>query len=305
MRNAVEYMKSEGLDITILWGHPWLYPHYGYSPSMLSTQLVIKPKVGAITEERKFRFRPFQEIDLEQMTRIYDENTGKKALSEVRSSMIWEWKTRNSAVLEVLTDDRDEIVGYLALGTDWGHLSAVEIGVLNDEACEAILSRLIEIAAHKNLNEFYCLVHPEHPFACFAFWHGGEIRIQSGGGAGMARILNLASILEKMEKEFEYRLRYSEFHNLDCSFKISTEEASVVMEIERGEVSISSEGKGNFELDIPLSCLNPLITGCKSIADLIKDPYIRVKGGEHMIRLLEVLFPTGYPSGGALPLVWE
>jgi predicted acetyltransferase len=43
MRDAVRYMKTQRFDITILWGNTWLYPHYGYSPAMVKTELVIKP----------------------------------------------------------------------------------------------------------------------------------------------------------------------------------------------------------------------------------------------------------------------
>jgi len=306
MRDAIRYMKAEGFDMTILWGHPWLYPHYGYSPAMLNTELVIKPRQDSSLEKDRCEFRPFEEADLEQITRIYNSNTATRTCAEVRSPKLWEWKPRGSAKLEVLADCKGEVVGYYCLGTDWGHPAALEVGALNDEVCEAIFNRLLETVVEKSLTELRCLVHPDHPFAHFAFWRGGEIRIRSGGGAGMARVLNLVSLLTKMEEEFERRLRYSELHDLNATLRISSEEESAILSIDHGQVSVSTEGIDvDHQLTIPLLCLNPLITGYKGIRELVKDPHIKVGGGERALRLIEVLFPTGYPGGGVLPLVWE
>jgi len=307
MRNAIQYMKTQGFDLTILWGIPWLYPHYGYSPAMMKTELVIKPKRSSSAERGPHDLRSFTESDLEQITRIYHSNTATRTCAEIRSPKMWEWKPGGSqAKLEVLTDKKGVVIGYRALGTDWGRPCAHEVGVLKDEACEVIFNSLLETAKEKGLEEFYCIIHPDHPFARFAFWHDGEIRIRSGGGAGMARVLNLVSLLTKMEKEFERRLYYSELHDLECTLKISSDEEFAVLEINHGQVSVSTDSaKGDYRLDIPLTCLNPLMTGYKDIMELIKNLHVKVGGGKRTTRLIEVLFPTGFPYGGYLPLVWE
>jgi hypothetical protein len=156
------------------------------------------------------------------------------------------------------------------------------------------------------LKEFHCVVHPSHPFARFAFGHGGEIQVKSGGGNGMARIISLTSLFSKMEKELERRLSYSEFYNRRCTLKLSIEEKSVVLDIDHGQVTTSMDDiTGDYQLDISLACLNPLTTGYKSITELTESPQVKVKGGKTALRLLDVLFPTGFPSGGHPPLVWE
>ncbi len=307
MRNAVQYMKTQGFDITILWGIPWLYPHYGYSPAMMRTELAIKPKQSKQAEKGPYEFRSFTESDLEQITRIYHSNTATRTCAEIRSPKMWEWKPGGSeAKLEVLIDKKGKVIGYRALGTDWGRPCVHEVGVLNDEACGVIFHSLLETAKNKGLEEFYCIIHSDHPFARFAFWHDGEIRIRSGGGAGMARVLNLFSLLTKMEKEFECRLYYSEFHDLECTLKISSDEGFAVLNINHGQVSVSKDSvKGDYRLNIPLTCLNPLVTGYKDIRELVKNPHVEVGGGKRAVRLIEVLFPTGFPYGGCLPLFWE
>ena len=86
MRNAVQYMKTQGFDITILWGNPWLYSHYGYSPAMMKPEIVIKPKQRGSSEKRSYEFRSFTEADLEQITQIYHSNTATRTCAEVRSA---------------------------------------------------------------------------------------------------------------------------------------------------------------------------------------------------------------------------
>jgi predicted acetyltransferase len=307
MRDAIRFMKSEGFDMTILWGNPWLYPHYGYSPAMVRTEVVVEPRQADLPEMKAYEFRPFAAADLKQVTRIYHSNTATKTCAEVRSPTMWEWKPGGSkAGLQVLTNKRGKVIGYLALGTDWGRPCAHEIGVLNDEASKVILDHVLGIARSKGLKEFYCIISPDHPFARFAFWSDCEIRIGSGGGAGMVRLLNLATFLTKMEKEFERRLNRSELHDKECTLGISSDEGIASLDISHGCVSASAKRmKSDYRLDIPLSCLNPLITGYKDIDELVKNPKVDVRGGKEAVRLIQVLFPSGLPYGGVLPLEWE
>jgi predicted N-acetyltransferase YhbS len=303
MRNAVQYMKAQGLDMTILWGIPWLYPHYGYSPSMLRTRLSIDPEAKPV-EKVSGEFQPLAESDLGKITHIYHNNTATRTCAEIRSPTMWEWKPRSpGASIESLTDKKGEVIGYRALGTDWGRPCAHEVGILKDEACAPVFNSLLEATKKK---EFYCIIHPDHLFARFAFWHDGEIRISRGGGAGMARVLNLGSLLTKMCSEFERRLCHSEFHELECALKISSDEESAVLEIYHGQVSACTDLiKEDYELTVSLACLNPLVTGFKGIKELVEDHGVEVKGGRRVLRLIEVLFPTGFPSGAQLPLFWE
>jgi predicted N-acetyltransferase YhbS len=306
MRDAVQYMKAQGFDITILWGNPWLYPHYGYSPSMVRTELVVKSTQKTADVKNPFRVRPFVSTDVETITRIYNNNTATRTCAEVRSPATWEWKPNGSEVeLEVVTDAEGEVIGYWSLGTDWGRPCAHEVGVLNDEACGVIFNCLLETSKTKGVTEFYCIIHPDHPFARFAFRHGSEVRIRSGGGAGMARVLNPVSLLTAMEKELERRLHHSELHDLGGTLTIVGEE-SAVLHFDNGRVSMDAETvEGGFQLDISLPSFNPLITGYLDINELAKRPHVMVTGGKQAVRLIDVLFPAGFPSGGFLPLVWE
>ncbi|MCJ7609458.1 GNAT family N-acetyltransferase [Candidatus Bathyarchaeota archaeon] len=322
MRDGVQYMRDQGIDLTILWGHPWLYPHYGYSPAMMSTEVVIKSGIDTQPREEKARLvlRPLRDTDLQRVTDIYHGNTATSSCAETRRPTTTEWMSRGSATIKVLADSStDEAAGYIVLGTDFGRPAALEVGVRDDEACEAVLDALLETATKNRLMELPCLISPSHPFAHYAFYRGGEVRISSGRGAGMAMVLNQETLLAKMEREFERRLSLTDFHNVDTVLQIRTSGAATVtttLVISRGRVSTNTvpstagttlrdaTGVEN-SLKLPLVSLNPLVTGYQGIRDLAKQPATEIRGGEHAQRLINVLFPEDHPRGGHLPLVWE
>lgn len=307
MKDAVKYMKTQDLDLTILWGNPWLYPHYGYSPAMMKTEIVIAHKQGSQLKREPCKITRFTETHLEQITRIYHKNTMTRTCAEIRSPTMWEWKPGGpEAQLDVLINKKGEVIGYVAFGTDWGRPCAHEIGVLNDEASKMVFSAILEKVKRENFKEFYCIIHPDHPFARFAFWSDSMIRIGSGGGAGMARVLKLVSLLIKMKKEFERRLHHSEFRNLECSLRVTSKGETAVIHIDNGQVSVeANHTHTDYKLDIPLSSLNPLITGYKGIDELIKNSHVKVDGEKSALRLIQVLFPNDFPYGGLIPIVWE
>ena len=306
MRDAVAYMKTHEVDLSILWGVPWLYPRYGYSPAMVRTELVVKPTQPPVAATDSYSVRPLAEMDIEAVTQMYHANTATQTCTEVRSPAQWEWRPSSATVVqEVVTDGAGAVVGYWSLGTDWGRPCAHEVGVATPEACGVVFNRLLEAAKAKGVTEFPCLLHPAHPFTRFAFHHGGEVRIRSGGGAGMARVINLRSLVRAMAPEFDQRLHHTELHDFEGTLTIVSED-TVVLHIDQGQVSVTEDtGGGGFQLSLPLALLNPLITGYLASCEVLRRPHVTVTGGKPARRLIEILFPAGWPSGGFLPLVWE
>jgi len=305
MRDAIGYMKRQNFDLTLLWGEPWLYPKYGYSPAMPFPRLVINPERCKQVETAPYTIEPFNEHCLKEVTTIYHNNTATRTCAEIRSSELYEWKPRGPRVdFETLVDQKGEVIGYFAFTPQNPSENVAEIGAQNDLACEAVFNRVIQIGRERKIKEFFCVVPPDRPFSSFAFWKNGEQRI-TRSGAGMIRVLNLVSLLKKMKKEFDRRLAHSELHNLTSTLNIISEEGAVQLEITEGEVTINTDiTAGKYQLNIPLASLNPLVTGYKSVHDLLREGALSVKS-KRVMRLCDVLFPKGFPFGGRLPLVWE
>ena len=314
MRDAINYMKQQEFDITTLWGHPWLYTHYGYSPAMVSSSVAIKPERCNSTEvEDTFKIQSYEETQAKVVTDIYHLNTINQVLAEIRNPEPFEWKVHSPNVeFQTVIDRKGRVMGYYVISqTAPSGRNLLEIGVANTEACKIIFSKLLDYAKEKKLAELICPMSPQHPFAQFAYWQNAELRTTMASGAGFARILNMTTLFCKMKKELESRLNHSEFYNKTLSLAVKAGKETTTFLTNDGGITVSTEEeKADYTLGAPLSLLNPLVTGYKSIYELFgkKEATIRsrpIRKKRDGIRLIDVLFPKGTPHGNNLPLVWE
>ncbi len=310
MQDAIGYMKKEEFDITTLWGHPWLYPHYGYSPAMVAPAVAIKPeRCKPVEVKRKFTIKPFDTTQTEEVTGIYHNNTMNQVLATLRYPQSFEWKIRSPhVVFQTLIDKRGRVKGYYSISEKPPEKKVLEVGVANDEACKAIFNTLLDYAREKNLIELICPMSPKHPFARFAYWQNAEIRTTMGSGAGMAQILNIETFLNKMKKELQSRLDSSEFHSKTVSLAIRTESGSLILSISNGKIAISDcTEKADYSMEASLSSLTPLATGYVKAYELLDRNEIRLSKKDTctLLRLVDVLFPENTPYDCHLPLVWE
>lgn len=315
MRDAISYMEQQEFDLTTLWGHPWLYTHYGYSPAMVSPSVAIKPERCHPTEVKDtFTIKPYEETQAEEVTDIYHKDTINQVLAEIRNPEPFEWKVHSPNVeFQTVIDKKGRVIGYYSISqTAPSGRNLLEVGVANTEACKIIFNKLLDYAREKKLAELVCPMSPQHPFAQFAYWQNAELRITMASGAGFARILNMTTLFGKMKKELESRLNHSEFYNKTLPLAIKTEKETINLLVNNGEITVSTdEEKADYTVETPLSSLNPLVTGYKNIYELIQKKEATVNSSRanrknlKCIRLVEVLFPKSTPYGSNLPLVWE
>ena len=315
MRDAISYMKQQEFDITTLWGHPWLYTHYGYSPAMVGPSVAIKPERCHPTEVKDtFTIQSYEETQAKAVTDIYHKDTINQVLAEIRNPEPFEWKVHSPNVeFQTVIDKKGIVIGYYSISrTAPSGRNLLEIGVANTEACKIIFNKLLNYAKEKKLTELICPMTPQHPFAQFAYWQNAEHRITMASGAGMARILNMTTLLSKMKEELESRLNHSEFYNKTISLATKTGKETINLLINDGEIIVSTDKKkADHTVEAPLSSLNPLITGYKSIHELIERTEATINSirattkNLNGIRLVDVLFPKSTPYGSNLPLFWE
>lgn len=315
MRDAVTYMKQQQFDFTTLWGHPWLYARYGYSPAMVRPSVAIKPERCRPTEvEGKFTIQPYEEAQAGAVTDIYHENTAGQVLAEIRNPEPFEWKVHSPNVeFQTVINKEGKVAGYYSLSqTAAQNVNLLEIGVANTEACRTIFNKLLDFAKEKKLPELACPMSPQHPFARFAYWRNAELRTTMASGAGFAQILNVSTFFGKIREELEDRLNHSEFYNKSLSLALKEGEESVDLLIDDGEIAVSSgKEKADWVLEAPLSSLNALVTGYKSIYELVAREEATIRSDStvaedlNFMRLVDVLFRKGAPYGSILPLVWE
>jgi len=315
MRDGIRYMKQQGFDISTLWGHQWLYTRYGYSPAMVGPSVAIKPERCRSTDVKDtFTIQPYEETQAKAVTEIHHKNTINQVLAEIRNPEPFEWKVHSPHVeFQTVIDKKGRVIGYYSISqTSPSGRNVLEIGVANTEACKIIFNKLLNYAKQRKLTELTCQMTPQHPFAQFAYWQNAELRITMASGAGMAQILNMKALFSKMKEEFESRLNQSEFYNKTISLGVKTAKETIDFQLKDGEIAVSTDReKTDYTLEAQLSSLNSLVTGYKSIHELIErkeatiDSRREITRNLNGIRLIDVLFPKSTPYGGNLPLVWE
>jgi len=303
MRDAVAYMKGAGFVVSLLWGVPWLYPHFGYSSALPRLRVSLVPQhISLPAERRDHHFESLSAEHIPAVNALYADNQSRATGSEVHSDDWWEWRPRNSrALYEVAIDGMGTITGYFqALASPDDGLKAFDVGFRDRAAGEAILGRLLEVAMEHGVERFDLDLSPEHPFARVCFAHNGDLIVSRGGGAGMIRVLDLPALLGALEPVFARRLAHSEWgiagdEGAGYVLRLTSDEGAATLHLAKGSVGVGDErAEADDEAYVPLAVLNPLVTGFQPRLELLAQPDV-VLSSESAARLLEVLFPPGYP----------
>jgi predicted N-acetyltransferase YhbS len=293
MRDAVGWMKANGYDLTLLWGNPWLYPHYGYSAAMPWVSVTVQLRQAPPPPEG-WRFTPLAPEHLVAIQAIYHDNTRTRTCAELRTAGWWEWRPRvEQATSFVALDPAGAVGGYCLLTVQADHLEVFDAGVRDPAAADAILAHLAKLGQEHELTQATCNLPPDHPFSRAAFWRDAEVRLTRGHAAGMIRVLNLPRLLARMRDEFERRIARTEFACADRTLRIAGDEGAALIRLRHGQVTVEADGPSPDQVFLPLAQLNPLVTGFRDIEELLAEPGVEVSG-EAAVRLVQALFPTGY-----------
>ena len=197
-------------------------------------------------------------------------------------------------------DDTGAVACYFQAIASPDGLMVFDVGIRDRAAGEAMLSRLLGMAAERELERFDLDLPPQHPFARVYLAHNGELRMSRGGGAGMIRVLDLPAVLGALEPAFARRMAHSEWGTIGDGgasyvLRLTSDEGAATLRLAGGSVRVGDERAGaDDEAHVPLAVLNPLVTGFRPRAELLAQPGV-VISSERAARFLEVLFPPGYP----------
>jgi len=122
-----------------------------------------------------------------------------------------------------------------------------------------------------------------------------ELRYHANGGP-MIRIMNLASILEKMCGEFSCLLKHSHLSGWTGDILITTEDEKVLLSVTNGRVRVAT-GKTSKHAIRAGKELAQLLIGTDDPLAIIRQFGIRLSGDAR--QLVPVLFPARHPMLGA------
>ncbi len=293
MRDSLNWMVHEGFGLSMLWGHTWLYPRYGYAPGLKSYEIVV-PASLLPGGDTAYTIRLYNPADSTALMQVYHAETPMTTLAEIRSDEPWEWRpSRPDTLVEVALDPARVVRGYMRVNNDDGHLQVGELFAMDRGAAQTLYDRLLHLARERGAAEIKVRATPTNRWSRLAFRQGARLCISSGSGAGMVRVLNWPALLETLLPELERRISQSDYVMRRTQVQVETPVGHATIHVDQGKVALSNT-RSVYAVTLPFHALGPLITGYLPITELQELSGVFVHGRD-TLRLINVLFPEGDP----------
>ncbi len=295
MQAALDYMRKEKFDLTMLFGIPNYYHKFGYIEAMKNYQLEFLNSQFNL-ESPEYQIRKFTPQDLPEMLQLYQDNIKAANLVIDRTVPYLESKAIDPAHLLIITDAGNRLMGY---AHTWDHISGVftviEAVTQNYEVSGVLLQ---EILNRKPASEptLKIKMSPQMPFVKHIRYLGTELKSRcfgEGEGKGMLAIVDLCQLLNKLKPILEERVANSRFYQFTGKLVIQTQQSvelsfnNGILELCKSYQQVSAD-KVHFKTDFRYFVRN--IVGYWSILDLLEQTDARVADPQ-TLDLLRVLFP--------------
>ncbi len=303
MRDALDWAIKDGFHLSMLWGHAWLYPRYGYAPGLKRYAMVLSADLQPVGDNG-YTFRPATTADTSILMACYHATTATTTLAEVRSDEPWEWRpASDQQTIEVVLDPLRVVRGYFRASIHAHQIEVHEIAALDDQAAQALFDRLIYLAHAVPGRDVRVNATPNTRWSRWAFVHGASSVVSGAGGHGMVRVLDMPGFFDKILPELERRIAFSEYRHAEAHVRLETPLGSLGIAIEHGKPRITN-GRDAALVTLPWSAFGSLMTGYRASETLVGQPGVRIEG-DHTQRLLQVLFPEGNPHWSVPPYFWS
>jgi predicted N-acetyltransferase YhbS len=293
MRDTLAWARADGFHLSMLWGHTWLYPRYGYAPGIKSYSVQLAASLQPLGD-KAYTLRPVKTFDLSALMQVYHAEMASVTLAERRSDQPWEWRPfRPNTAIEVAVDPAGAIRGYARITSDDDHIRVGEIAAMDGGAAQALFDRLLYLARERQIATIEVTATPKQRWTRLAFRQGARVSFGSGGGAGMVRVLDLPALLQAILPELQRRIASSELVAGRNDLRIESPVGRSTLRLDHGRVELV-DGSTSNAVTLPFHALGPLVAGYQPIGDLLGLSGVFLYGGATR-RLLDVLFPEGYP----------
>jgi predicted acetyltransferase len=315
LEDTVCYMTDGGYDVSMLFGISKFYPKFGYATCLPSYKFTIQTRdaenAGQLVQHPdRYRARAIAEADGRALSAIYEQDNRDRICSVVRSPAYFEQLIQknlghgtwwNVSVEARLWEDAEgQPVAYAAWDKSDKAVNIVEVASQDDGLFPTLLYAFVQQAIEKRCGKITLYMPLDHPFAAFARRYGGQWEIEyPRDGGGMMRVLNQATLFEKLTPELTRRLQASNVAHFTGALAIHTDLGVTVVRTQEGAVSVDHAPDiqaDALSLRLSQDQLMQLLAGYRSARDVLNDPDVHAQGD--VLPLLDALFPK------AIPYVW-
>lgn len=214
LRDSIEAMKVAGLDFSVLYtGINPFYERLGWCeiPSRFYTGRLKE----SLDDTQSDRLRPCNwDEDVDAIISIYDDFNKSRSGTVIRSREYWmQWvKARSgNGSSFLIADGEDGISGYIQCSYDPENIWLREIGYRPEDyaTAERLINGAILDAYSKGVRLYWCHL-PNEPDIDGAVYSNAESAEERHASGGMYRIINIESMLNRLQPELSERLTLME-----------------------------------------------------------------------------------------------
>jgi len=295
MEDTVDYMTSQGWDVSLLFGIPDFYNKFGYAVCLADQSVTVPTRDAERAGEKAtgYTVRAAEEGDFAFIARLHNESNKLRSVSRIRDETEFRRFPRGSrgraaARAYVVQNQDAERVGYAACDDAKTEVRVVEVNATERAAFPAIVYHFAQMAVAMRCGEVEFFMPLDHPFTRYVMRYGCRTHgIYHRMGGGMMRILNQESLFGKLRPALQRRVGERSVH--------------AVIKTELGTTELKLGPAGGEPLtcraSLPQSALTQLVVGYRQADDVLGDEGVESEGDAEGV--LDVLF------GGQHPFSWQ
>jgi hypothetical protein len=299
------YMYDRGYDVSLLFGISDFYPKFGFASCLPTYKLTLTtriaerarpPRAGGLPwagAGKTAKVRLGRPEDFPRVRALYNQEYAQRTGSIQRTGR---WKgfrmgsTWGSKTVTLVAATGGRILAYAGVDDREDALTVFEVAG-DPRAYPALLRALTRQAVEKRVESMAFLLPPDDRFSMYARRFGGTLTVNYPySGAGMLRVINLATLFDKLSPEFSARLQAAGFSGPERTFLLRTDVGSVQVTAGEAGVRVRPARAGKrVVVEMPQHRLGELLFGYRTVADVAGEPGVRIPRA--LTALLEVLFP--------------
>jgi len=264
--DCVEFMAADGYGLSILWGIGRFYDKFGYITA-LSDGTLQMPRDQVARLNGPYRGRRARASDVEAVVRLHRDDYAVRDGAMRRPGSLWAERAVKGKFARILSDKRRRPCAWYQARPDGDALVLKEVSLGRKPDRPAVLSviaDMVKLAKGCEKRHLRFELPPEHPIGRFAVADGCEVRRYHGHrGGGMARIIALAGLCERMAPDWTRLLAASPVVGWEGRLRLATTDiGSVDLVIAGGKVLAEpSEGRATATLRADQDRLTRLLLG--------------------------------------------
>jgi len=292
------YMYDRGYDVSLLFGISDFYPKFGFVSCLPSYKLTLTTRIAERALHRAgagkaARVRLGRLEDFPRVRALYNQEYARRTGSIQRTGR---WRgfrmgsTWGSKTITLVAAVGGRILAYAGVDDREDALTVFEVAG-DPRAYPALLRALAREAVAKRVESMAFLLPPDDRFSMYARRFGGTLTVNYPyTGAGMLRIINLATLFDKLSPELTARLAAVGFSGRPQTFLLRTDVGALQVTAGEAGVRVRPPRAGRrVVVEMPQHRLSQLLFGYQTVADVAGEPGVRIPRA--LTGLLEVLFP--------------